>query len=340
MAEGNYPFASTYIPFSMGIDIPFPPWPTRVGCAAGLDKDLGIKIAGNVSDVKYKLSMGAFELEVDWANVTGNGKDLTKQQIDESGIFDLVRGYVDFNAVLANITGKFSCYGEESDELTSKLAEAHDQRFGIADASRNAAAVERVDNNAEGASLVTSAEDCPPCEGCPPCPVSTRKAPPKVCNGTAKPDSWGLVTCNDIMHLAATQVRGVGGVRRGSDRRWFERGQRPLRAHLGLLREAIPRDLFQCRHHGRLLQQRFSAGLEDRNLMECLCKVQLDLPLDAFEIRLLTSRVVRVEEQRVDQEGDEPVRAQEQLLVDVLWPQAPLLSSGRRRALSCQEATY
>ena len=212
MAEGNYPFASTYIPFSMGIDIPFPPWPTRVGCAAGLDKDLGIKIAGNVSDVKYTLSMGAFELEVDWANVTGNGKDLTKQQIDESGIFDLVRGYVDFNAVLANITGKFSCYGEESDELTSKLAEAHDQRFGIADASRDAAAVERIDNNAEGVGgLVTSAADCPPCEGCPPCPVSTRKAPPKVCNGTAKPDSWGLVTCNDIMHLAATQVRGVGG---------------------------------------------------------------------------------------------------------------------------------
>ena len=203
MAEGNYPFASTYIPFSMGIDIPFPPWPTRVGCAAGLDKDLGIRIVGNVSDVKYKLSMGAFELDVDWANVTGNGKDLTKQQIDESGIFDLVRGYADFNAVLANITGKYACYGEESDELTQRLAEAHDQRFDSATGMERAA--KYVDVNAAGS------EDCPPCEGCPPCPVSTRKAPAKVCNGTAKPDSWGLVTCNDIMHLAATQVRGVGG---------------------------------------------------------------------------------------------------------------------------------
>ena len=113
-------------------------------------------------------------------------------------------------------------------------------------------------------------------------------------------------------------MRGVVGVRRGFDRRWVERGQRPLRAHLGLLREAVPRDLFQCRHHGRLLQQRFSAGLEDRNLMECLCKVQLDRPADTFEVRLLATRMVRVEKQRVDQEGDEPVRAQEQLLVDVL----------------------
>ena len=55
MAEGNYPFPSTYIPFSMGIDIPFPAWPTRVGCAAGLDKDL-VKITGDEADVKYGCS--------------------------------------------------------------------------------------------------------------------------------------------------------------------------------------------------------------------------------------------------------------------------------------------
>ena len=129
-------------------------------------------------------------------------------------------------------------------------------------------------------------------------------------------------------------MRGVGGVRRCNDRRWVERGQRPLSAHLGFLREAVLRDLFQCWHHGRLLQQRFTARLKDRNLMECLCKVQLDRPLDSFEVRLLATRVLRVEEQRVDQEGDEAVRAQEQLLVDVLLPQAPLVISGRLSSCS------
>lgn len=204
MAEGNYPFASTYIPFSMGIDIPFPPWPTRVGCAAGLDEDLGIKIDGDLANVKYKLTMGAFELDVDWTDVTGSGKDLTKQQVDDSRVAELIAGYVGFNAILANITGKDHCYGEESDKFSRDLAAAHARRFSPATSGADAAVV--------GAEAQVGGDGCPPCDRCPPCPISTRKQPPQVCNGThGSGMSWGLVTCNENMHLAATQVRGVGG---------------------------------------------------------------------------------------------------------------------------------
>ena len=42
LAEGDYPFPSTYITFSVGPGyIPLPAWPIRVGCAKGLDNFTG-----------------------------------------------------------------------------------------------------------------------------------------------------------------------------------------------------------------------------------------------------------------------------------------------------------
>ena len=44
--------------------------------------------------------MGAFKLDIDWGNITSNnGATLSKAQIDDSRIFGLIRGYVDFNGV-------------------------------------------------------------------------------------------------------------------------------------------------------------------------------------------------------------------------------------------------
>ena len=42
LAEGDYPFPSTYITFSVGPGyIPLPAWPIRTGCAMGLDNFTG-----------------------------------------------------------------------------------------------------------------------------------------------------------------------------------------------------------------------------------------------------------------------------------------------------------
>ena len=81
MAEGNYPFPSTYITFSVstgaatdpdpkpqpkpnphqvttGAATPLPAWPMRVACAQGLNEDLGIRLSGAVEDVRCNLSLG------------------------------------------------------------------------------------------------------------------------------------------------------------------------------------------------------------------------------------------------------------------------------------------
>ena len=75
MAEGNYPFSSTYITFSVGPGyIALPPWPMRVACAKGnLGGDLGVKVIGDVSSVLYNVSIGTkaaprarLSVAVDW----------------------------------------------------------------------------------------------------------------------------------------------------------------------------------------------------------------------------------------------------------------------------------
>jgi hypothetical protein len=38
--------------------------------------------------VRYKLTMGAFKLDVNWGTIKGSGK-VTKDEIDASGIFEL-----------------------------------------------------------------------------------------------------------------------------------------------------------------------------------------------------------------------------------------------------------
>eukprot|EP01052_Picozoa_sp_SAG31_P048671 SAG31_NODE_10293_length_1159_cov_1.013208_2_plen_176_part_00 len=65
MAEGNYPFPSTYITYSLlpGHPTPLPAWPMRVACDQGLNGDFGIRRQGNVSDV-VKLSMHASVVNV------------------------------------------------------------------------------------------------------------------------------------------------------------------------------------------------------------------------------------------------------------------------------------
>lgn len=206
-----------YIPLSMGIDVPFPAWPMRVGCAAGLDADLGVKVVGSTADVKYTVEMGAFKLDVDWATIHGNGANLTKEDIDASKVFELVRGYVDFNGVLANITGQHvgnnACYGDNNDGAVQQRLAAH---F----ASRLGKAAATATVSAKGAGAVTSAKStsnvCPLCPECAPCPASTRNsgdnAHPRVCNSTSKPpESWGLITCNDMVDMSAVKVKGVGG---------------------------------------------------------------------------------------------------------------------------------
>ncbi|EOD12939.1 hypothetical protein EMIHUDRAFT_213197 [Emiliania huxleyi CCMP1516] len=87
LAEGNYPFPSTYITFSVteGKAFPLPSWPMRVACERGIDADFGVRVDGSVADVNFTLSLGDLEVAVDWADATGNGDTLTAEQLEASG---------------------------------------------------------------------------------------------------------------------------------------------------------------------------------------------------------------------------------------------------------------
>lgn len=96
MAEGNYPFPSTYITYSLlpGHPTALPAWPMRVACKA-LDRDFGIKLEGSARNVNYTLRLGDIRVAVDWGNATGNGATLTAEQIRRSGVLELASAVAD-----------------------------------------------------------------------------------------------------------------------------------------------------------------------------------------------------------------------------------------------------
>eukprot|EP00038_Savillea_parva_P001121 m.101523 g.101523 ORF g.101523 m.101523 type:complete len:605 (+) comp10396_c0_seq1:1641-3455(+) len=75
MAEGNYPFPSTYITYNVGPGFyPLPAWPMRVACSLGLNEDLGVKFEGNRTDVKYTVTQDGLSVDVDWDQATVHGE--------------------------------------------------------------------------------------------------------------------------------------------------------------------------------------------------------------------------------------------------------------------------
>merc|ERR1719443_2217667 len=84
MAEGDYPFPSTYITYAVGPGYYFlPAWPMRLACEH-LNEDFGVQLNGSAKDVRYSLRPGDLEVDVDWDTAQGNGAHLSEEQIYES----------------------------------------------------------------------------------------------------------------------------------------------------------------------------------------------------------------------------------------------------------------
>lgn len=117
MAEGDYPFPSTYITFAVGPGLyPLPAWPMRVACQ-NISKDFGVKVTGSVENVKFTVTIGDVTVTVDWDKTEGNG--YTSQQVKNSGVLEMISGLRDGVGVWYNVTGKLTCYmpnGWETDQ--------------------------------------------------------------------------------------------------------------------------------------------------------------------------------------------------------------------------------
>ena len=115
LAEGNFPFPSTYITFAVGPgDVPLPAWPMRAACSAGgargLGGDHGVQLEGSVEAVQYSLRLGPLSVNVSWDDAVGNGDTLTPAQLEASGAFGLVRAMADGAAVWYNVTHDLPCF--------------------------------------------------------------------------------------------------------------------------------------------------------------------------------------------------------------------------------------
>lgn len=128
MAEGDYPFPSTYITFAVGPGMyPLPAWPMRVACQ-NISKDFGVKITGSVKDVKFTVSIGDVSIKVDWKTTEGNG--YTTQQVKDSGVLEMISGLRDGVGVWYNVTGKLTCYmpthSDADNQKVEQLPQADD----------------------------------------------------------------------------------------------------------------------------------------------------------------------------------------------------------------------
>lgn len=192
MAEGNYPFRSTYITFALTSsgEYPLPAWPLRVACK-NLEHDFGWKLAGSTGDVNYTLTMGAISVAVDWDKATGNGAALSEEDIKSSGVLDLASAVANAAGVWYNVSKDKTCWYIRAEETFSGNSNLTDEALAKVIPSEKCAA-------------------CPPCDNCPPCPVSfCEKSTPCNFTGTlSKTFSWEGVVCND--GLSQIQAQGVG----------------------------------------------------------------------------------------------------------------------------------
>jgi pimeloyl-ACP methyl ester carboxylesterase len=142
LAEGSFPYASSYIPFALlHKKADLPAWPLQAACwnTSNLYQDWGVQIDGNVSDVKYNITYGTsgLVLQVDWDHVSVVSS-FTEEHISADVIVGLLTSVRDSVSIWYNVTKDVECYNvsqaaPNSKEITHKsnlrLSEADEQRL-------------------------------------------------------------------------------------------------------------------------------------------------------------------------------------------------------------------
>jgi len=108
LAEGNFPFPSTYITFAVGPgSFPLPAWPIKVACEA-LGEDFAVKVEGDVGAVNFEVTIDAVAVAVDWDS-TSNANAFALEQVTGSKIGELLGAVTAGVDVWCNVTGELTC---------------------------------------------------------------------------------------------------------------------------------------------------------------------------------------------------------------------------------------
>lgn len=102
LAEGSYPFPSSYITFALtGTHAELPPWAMQVLCSS-LGDDYSVSWIGDVESNSFKLSVKDVEITIDWDQTSNNG--YTLEDVDSSGLISLLQNTVQSVQVWYNVT--------------------------------------------------------------------------------------------------------------------------------------------------------------------------------------------------------------------------------------------
>lgn len=199
LAEGNYPFSSTYITFAVGPGLyPLPPWPMRAACdRGGLNADLGVKFTGNRTTVNYTVSLAntGLEVKVDWTETatTDGGPLVTPKTAGLTQLAGLIRGVSQAVGVWFNVTGKLVCNNVLNTPPTTEM--------GAGRGGRAAREPRLLGDDRSVKAMKTRS----------PAPAPTPSSPPPGCpNGTQVHGAWGGIGCNEHWNQVNTLIRGVG----------------------------------------------------------------------------------------------------------------------------------
>jgi pimeloyl-ACP methyl ester carboxylesterase len=198
LAEGDYPYPSSYIPYALGEGLHnLPAWPLQEAChgSSGLNHDFGITIDGNRTslnlDIRYgQNSNDSLNLHIDWDLVSRRDKSSNYVQKDEdlmlsmevaSELFSSVREAV---SIWFNVTKSLNCF---------------DVVPAINDESQASYETQHTIENLNLQGSITRRQK------------ATKKDVSQVCQEKIRNETvWTPLVCNDNINLIMTYARGMG----------------------------------------------------------------------------------------------------------------------------------
>ncbi|CAB9510327.1 Lysosomal Pro-X carboxypeptidase [Seminavis robusta] len=236
LAEGSFPYPSSYIPFALlpekydkhGNLLKLPPWPTQAACwkFSQLHRDWGIRIHGNLSNVRYNISYALdstttknLTLAIDWDQMTIVHNDDrhqdTMQVLESPQIQGLLTSVRDAVAVWYNITHEEPCFNltpanninNNDSNRRGGLLQQHRKR-GLYHGTDSLALKDRRN-------------------------LRDRKNATEQCRERIQPDaaSWPALCCNEEMNMIITEAIGLG-----RDMFWPPNYPRGTRSHADVIR--------------------------------------------------------------------------------------------------------
>jgi Serine carboxypeptidase S28 len=200
LAEGSFPYPSSYIPFALlHKTVNLPAWPMQHACwSSGLHQHWGIDMDGNLTEVTYDITYGdsALVLTVDWGNVTSASSstvDTFASIRDSNDIVGLLTSVRKAISVWHNVTKDVKCF-DVHDHAPNKGRRKHVMSNTLLDQKKydyGALSMRRLKK--------ANSKAYHPTEDPQSCQEKMRHT-----------GSWEPVCCNDEMNLIITEAQGLG----------------------------------------------------------------------------------------------------------------------------------